>query len=189
MGFNPKNAEEVYIQFDNYKIYFWLGRYSSLSSSYLEAYQTIQPVVDKDLVELDAKAVELFSKAVNAGDLRTAKILYYRYGVSLESRNAYGQTALHVAIQKGHQDIVQWLLDSVEIDLETRTINSKLTPLLFSCSKLSCPIIELLVDAGADVKAVDENGNTAAILAASSSIRTFVLKKTDSPGIFKVFLR
>ena len=64
MGFNPKIPEEVYVQFDDYKIYDWLGRYSSLSSNYLEAFSTIQPVVDKELVELDALAMALFNKAV-----------------------------------------------------------------------------------------------------------------------------
>jgi len=51
------------------------------------------------------------------------------------------------------------------------------------------PMIELLVDAGADLKAVDENGNTAAIIADSSSIMTLVPIKTDSPEIFKVLLK
>jgi len=73
--------------------------------------------------------------------------------------------------------------------LETRTVMSHMTPLLFSCSKMTYSIIEVLVDAGANLKAVDENGNTAAILAASSSVKTSVLQKTDSPGIFKVCLR
>ena len=79
--------------------------------------------------------------------------------------------------------------DHIDKLLKKRTVKSKKTPLLLSCSKMSYPIVELLVNAGADLKAVDENGNTAAILAASSPAKTLVLKKTDSPEIFKVILR
>jgi len=117
-GFSSKNPDELFIQFDNYKIYDWMGRYSSVPSSWLEPYETIQPAVDEELVELDLKAVKLFIKAVYSGDLRTAKILHTRYGIDLDGRNAEGQTALHIACHEGHTDIVRWLLDHVAIDLE-----------------------------------------------------------------------
>lgn len=46
----------------------------------------------------------------------------------------------------------------------------------------------MLVDAGADLNAVDDKGNNAVILAAFSTAKNVVPKKEDSPAIFKVYL-
>ena len=104
-----------------------------------------------------------------------------------------GHTVAYYACKCFNTEAMKFMISGagqhMEQLLETRTVKSKMTPLLFSCSKMIYPIIELLVDAGADLKAVDENGNTAAIIADSSSIMTLVPIKTDSPEIFKVLLR
>lgn len=60
------------------------------------------------------------------------------------------------------------------------------TPLLQSCWGKSCATIELLVEAGANLKVSDEDGNTAIILAASSSFQPHIPRKDDSPALFKV---
>jgi len=167
VGFNPKIPEEVYVQFDDYKIYDWLGRYSSLSSNYLEAFPTIQPVVDKELVELDALAMALFNKAVYAGDLRTAKILYHRYGVSLDDRNADGMTALHVAIQQGHQDIVQWLLDTAGMNLE-KSDNLHRREIHHAVTRCNPKILGMVLDFSIDMDSVDKSGETALDIAVNN---------------------
>jgi len=77
----------------------------------------------------------------------------------------------------------KWLMDKL---LGTKTIKTEASPLMYACFKKSCPIIELLVDAGADLKAVDNDGNTPIILAASSSSKDVMPTKEDSPEIFKV---
>ena len=60
------------------------------------------------------------------------------------------------------------------------------TPLLDSCYNKHCATVELLVEAGADVKGADEDGNTAIILVASSPSKDQVPTKEDSPGQYKV---
>jgi len=60
---------------------------------------------------------------------------------------------------------------------------------LYACIKKSCPIIELLVDAGADLKSVDNDGNTPIILAASISSKDVMPTQEDSPEISKVLPR
>jgi len=181
VGFNPKNPEEVYVQFDDYKIYDWLGRYSSLSSAYLEAHQTIQPVIDQELVELDAKAAELFNNAVYAGDLRTAKILYHRYGVNLEGRNADGQTALHVAIQQGHQDIVRWLLDTTWINLE-KLDNLNRREIHYAVTRCNPKILEMILDFIIDMDSVAKSGQTALDIAVDNELFECARMLIDDPA-------
>lgn len=62
------------------------------------------------------------------------------------------------------------------------------TPLLYSCFYKNCATIELLTEAGADLKRSDKEGNTAIILVASSTSndQQFPTKK-DSPRLFKVY--
>jgi len=60
------------------------------------------------------------------------------------------------------------------------------TPLLDSFRCKASATIELLVEAGADLKATDNDGNTAIILAASSSFQEWFFGKEDSPRLFKV---
>ena len=103
-----------------------------------------------------------------------------------------GLTVAHYASLCSNAEAVKMLINGagqfLHKMLETKTVKSKLTPLLYSCSKKSSAIIEMLVDAGADLKAVDDKGNTAAILAAFSTAKNVVPKKEDSPAIFKVNL-
>ena len=63
------------------------------------------------------------------------------------------------------------------------------TPLLYSCYYKNCATIELLAEAGADLKGSDNSGNTAIILVASSRSNDQVPSKEDSPRLFKVQTR
>jgi len=56
-----------------------------------------------------------------------------------------------------------------------------------ACHRIDYASVELLVKAGADVKAVDEDLNTAILLAASSPEEDHIPTKDLSPSIFKVF--
>lgn len=72
--------------------------------------------------------------------------------------------------------------------LETTNVHGK-TALHHACYSKSCSIIELLVDAGADLNAVDNDGNTAIMLAALSGPGEDQGPLPESsPSIFKVFI-
>ncbi len=63
------------------------------------------------------------------------------------------------------------------------------TALLMACQQKNYAVVELLVEAGADLKAVDKDGNTALILAVSNAYYDLVQSvplKELSPFIFKV---
>lgn len=64
--------------------------------------------------------------------------------------------------------------------------HSGATALLIACKDKDYAMIELLVDSGADVKAVDQNGNTAILLSASSPDPDEIPTNEISPAIFKV---
>ena len=53
-------------------------------------------------------------------------------------------------------------------------------------SQKDCSLIELLVEAGADVNAADQDGNTAILLAAYCPFKDVTPSKDFSPAIFKV---
>jgi len=60
------------------------------------------------------------------------------------------------------------------------------TALSIACQKKSIAIIELLVDAGANVKFVDDEGNSAIIHVASSPVKDEIPTMDLCPSIFKV---
>ncbi len=60
------------------------------------------------------------------------------------------------------------------------------TALLMACQLKDYASIELLVEAGADINAVDIEGNTAIILAISSLEEDVAPKKQLSPSIYRV---
>ena len=62
------------------------------------------------------------------------------------------------------------------------------TALLIACRNKDYGTVELLVEAGADVRALDQDGNTAILLAASSPATEEIPSKELSPAIFKVII-
>ncbi len=62
------------------------------------------------------------------------------------------------------------------------------TALLMACQKKNFALIELLVNAGADVNAVDQDGNTAILLVACCPFKDAIPCKDVSPAIFKVII-
>ena len=66
--------------------------------------------------------------------------------------------------------------------------NDGMTALLIASQKKNCALIEILIKDGASLKAVDKDGRTSIILAASSSDEDQVPTEKLSPEIFKVFL-
>lgn len=69
--------------------------------------------------------------------------------------------------------------------LEIKNESGK-TALLIACQMKNCALIELLVEAGADLKAVDQDKHTAIYLVASSPTMDEIPSKDFSPAINKV---
>lgn len=63
-----------------------------------------------------------------------------------------------------------------------------MTALWISCEMKNSALVELLVEAGANLKTVDSEERTAIIIAASSSAEAVVPTEELSPNIFKVLI-
>ena len=67
-------------------------------------------------------------------------------------------TPLHIAAETGNVDIAKMLLAATELDLNHRNLRGE-TPLLIAGSKGHQPLVQLLVEAGADAQIRDYLGN------------------------------
>src|SRR5262249_4872651 len=86
--------------------------------------------------------------AANKGDAKTVKALLAR-GASVNAKNPYGATALSFAADKGHLEVVKLLLQH-KADVNARDTFYKATPLDRAVMRGHAPIIQALVEAGAE---------------------------------------
>ena len=114
-----ENPEKIYVLFDEDHIYHWLDKAKSLPSWWFEKHRTIQPAFDQEIETWIAKGSELFLKAVEIGDLRSAQLLFKKdKSVADAARNADGKDALHIGCTLGYKDLVRWLVDVVMMDVD-----------------------------------------------------------------------
>lgn len=116
---------------------------------------------DLDYIEKEKQPVtvdvEDFLKAVNSGDLLQVKELMSR-GAPVNGKNKSGETALHVAAEAGHKEIVDLLLKAgATVDAKN---DCKRTPLALAANNGHAAVAELLIAAGADLEARDFEGAT-----------------------------
>ena len=92
-------------------------------------------------------------------------------GASINATNNVGENALHCAIESNEDVEIARLLVRRGIDVKAVTSASKWTPLhtCLYCKRNSKELIDELVQAGADLHAVDKQGKTPAQLIASSA--------------------
>jgi len=118
---DAQDHDKLYIHLDNDAIYKWLCKDNPLPSRWMESLRKGDLWIDHNLLDLNKKMTELFFSAVEQGDVRVPKVLLVRHGIDPESRNSAGLSALHVACQNGHLDVVQWLLDEAQVELEKQS--------------------------------------------------------------------
>jgi len=113
---------KLFLQFDNPEIHQWLPKSTSLPSAWMDLIQPANPALDEEFLELVSMEVSLFLKAVDGGDLRIAKLIHIRRGLvdfgAVEFSSPEGKTPLHVAAEKGHMDVVQWILEELKVDID-----------------------------------------------------------------------
>ncbi|WEW60932.1 Glycerophosphocholine phosphodiesterase [Emydomyces testavorans] len=85
-------------------------------------------------------------------------------GVDTNHRDEQGETALHVAARFGHEECAKILLDGSEdqkANTEVAENTYSWTPLFIACVDGNIKVVELLIEAGADLERVDSSGWTA----------------------------
>ena len=112
--------------------------------------------------------------AAGAGHNKIVTILISK-GANVNHQNAYGNSALHQASKHHHLAVCQSLINAgANVDLKN---NKGSTPLMLAClneetsnsNKDMMKLFKLLIDSGANVNEVDNNGASAFHAAASSN--------------------
>ena len=109
-------------------------------------------------------------------------------GVDLDYQDGQGETALHVAARMGHTGCAEVLLkgscdQKANTELQEKTFGW--TPLLVACVDGNLPVVELLIEAGADLERPDLSGWTAkehASLRGHIDIARRLVEKTPLPS-------
>lgn len=91
-------------------------------------------------------------------DVQLAKSIVLDVGV--DAHNKLGDTPLSTAAMLGRVEMVDWLLDrGAAVDLVAPGGRGR-TPLIWACEQKRLPVVKVLVNAGANLEAVDDWGNT-----------------------------
>ena len=108
------------------------------------------------------RQLRLLSRAIEQQDVPTVRRILGGRGFNVNARNPFGVTVLHSAASRGHLGIVQVILQVDGVNVNARDQTGQ-TPLHFACSAdedTPLPIIQALLDAGADPNAADNRGRT-----------------------------
>ena len=109
----------------------------------------------------DPEGATCLGLASDAGHTETVRYLVGLKEMDVDHTDVYGQTALHYAVELGHVDVVQVLIDA-GADVEARDKKGS-SPINFSGTFI---IVKKLVEAGAGVRTVDTQRHTCLHLAA-----------------------
>ncbi|KAK2792751.1 Glycerophosphocholine phosphodiesterase [Onygenales sp. PD_12] len=110
-------------------------------------------------------------------------------GVDVNYQDEQGETALHVAARFGHDKCAKALLDGSQdqkADTELAENTYSWTPLFIACVDGSLGVVELLIEAGADLERFDSSGWTAkehAALRGHIDIARRLAEATPAPDV------
>ncbi|XP_034703760.1 serine/threonine-protein phosphatase 6 regulatory ankyrin repeat subunit A-like [Vitis riparia] len=110
----------------------------------------------KEIVEILEQGETVLTTA-RRGELKSLELLLQR-GASINYRDQYGLTALHVAAIKGHKDVALLLIGS-GLGLECQDSEGH-APLHLAVEGGSMETVEVLVDEGANINARSKRGAT-----------------------------
>ncbi|ORX65884.1 ankyrin [Anaeromyces robustus] len=112
-----------------------------------------------------------------------------RYGVDVNAQDYHGRTALSFAIQSESTDLVEFLLETGQVDMNLPDEFCQ-TPLMQVCKGKNQEILKLLIAYGANPNIQDNNGKTSLIYLCGnkryyrdSAIAEYVLENGANPLI------
>lgn len=113
---SEENSSKVFVDFvgtGSFKVNFLV---TPLPSAWMERCEPVQPDPEAELMECAAKVASLLFKAVDEGNIQLLKIYNKHSFINFDARNVDGITALQKACEKGHKDIVKWLIVEAKVD-------------------------------------------------------------------------
>ncbi len=100
-----------------------------------------------------------FQTAISNGYLDVTKV-FFEKGADVEAANKYGKTPLHWAAEKGHWDVVKYLVEEKGADVMAADKDGD-TPLHWAAVKGHWDVVKYLgEEKGADAKAANNDGDT-----------------------------
>ena len=97
------------------------------------------------------------------GELTTVKMLV-KAGADVRATDAERDTCLTLAAYDGHTDTVRYLVGLPEVDLNHQDSNN-FTALHFAVQEKRADVVQVLIDAGADIETKDDEGRSPLLLA------------------------
>ena len=92
----------------------------------------------------------------SSGSLAVAKLLV-RAGAGFGVTDNYGDTCLTIAAYRGHTETVRYLVGLKEVEVD-HTDDDRCTALHLAADKNHADVVQVLIDAGADIEARDNTG-------------------------------
>lgn len=115
---------------------------------------------------------EFLAAAAEGNDKVVQKLL--KSGVNINAIDADGKTALHIAAEKGWEEIVGRLSTGKRVKVNLKTTTSKETPLHFACREGHKDCAVMIVRGGGDVKVKNKSGQTPGDLAQDKQLKTWL---------------
>jgi len=118
-----------------------------------------------DPTRVNENGINVWKAAVISGDVDTIKVVYEYLEENKNRHNASfadprnGWMALHFACSADYVDVVQYLLDTVKVDINLIDSDGR-TPLWLAAECNSVDTVELLLEYKADPTIPDKNGHT-----------------------------
>ncbi|CAI9737750.1 E3 ubiquitin-protein ligase MIB2-like [Octopus vulgaris] len=84
--------------------------------------------------------------------------LLIQSGADINKKDKYNESSLHCAVLRQHQDIVKLILSQAEVEFDIRNTHDQ-TPFLQAVSKGNLEIMQMLVLKGADLDAINKDGD------------------------------
>ncbi|RYP53253.1 hypothetical protein DL768_001757 [Monosporascus sp. mg162] len=114
----------------------------------------------------------LLHLAAYLGNVAWAKMLLSKHARLISRKDNYGRTPLSWAVNRGHRDMVELLLDhGARVNAKDR---SKLTALHIAATGQHKDIVSVLLDQGARLESKSEHGDTALIRAIQANSREVI---------------
>jgi hypothetical protein len=116
---SEENPAQYYVNFDTDGIHKAVFLARPLPSAWMELNQPPKLTLEQEILDGVSKTAPLFIKAVQEGNLPAVKLLHNHHKFNYNARiNSNGMTALQIACEKGYKDLVEWLLNEANVDLD-----------------------------------------------------------------------
>jgi len=134
---------------------------------------TAPPIVDDKGLHLsdpgDITYVTPLSFAIVAQQVPTAKYLVEKGGANPDGASCDGRRPLHVAVSKGHAELIQWLVEMHSAEVNPLNF-ARETPIYHALYFKKIEVFKYLLSKGADIKLATTHGFTCLHMAASAGL-------------------